>query len=309
MALVKTIESFSDGQATLSENETDSDSLNIINVTITPSEGLYKNGKFNFEIDISDGYPEINPPKIRCLNKVYHPNIDQIDDYSEGDICLNLLDELWTPDLTLEDYVQGLLFMFYEPNIEDPLNPAFGGDEDEEKLRYNVRQSMRGIEIDGLEYENVLPDGYESDNGETYKDEYKGTSSKRGDCDSSDSDNDSVCSEISPSLLLDDNDNSLMVYNANKTEEPLPSIDEVDEATGQQVVSSTVNVKPFSSVVSVVLRFLRFLKPQPNVADDGNNLLVLRSKLGSVFVISVTFLALRFGMRIFTRSALFHIAK
>lgn len=309
MSLAKTIESFSNGQATLSENETDSDSLNIINVTITPSDGFYKNGKFNFEIDISDGYPEINPPKIRCLNRVYHPNIDQIDDYSEGDICLNLLDELWTPELTLEDYVQGLLFMFYEPNVEDPLNPAFGGDEDEDKLRYNVRASMRGFEVDGIQYENILPDGYESDNGETYKDEYKGASSKRDD-DSSDSDGDSFCSELPPSLLFDDStDNLLMVNVANKTEEPLPSIDEVDEATGQQVVSSTVDVKPFSSVVSVVLRFLRFLKPQTSAADDGNNLLVLRSKLGSVFVISVTFLALRFGMRLFSRTHLFHIAR
>lgn len=160
--LVRTIDSFSNGQASISEapTEEEEDTLTIIYINISPSDGPYKGGTFLFKFDLSNGYPE-DQPRINCLTKVYHPNIDQIDEYSEGDICLNLMDELWTPELTLEDYVQGLLFMFYNPNIEDPLNPAFTGGETQEEFQDNILKSMRGEEIDGVEYEAVYKNGEE----------------------------------------------------------------------------------------------------------------------------------------------------
>lgn len=166
--LVRTIESFSDGQASIGQSpngEEDEDTLTILYINISPNDGPYNGGTFLFKLDLSDGYPN-DPPKINCLTKVYHPNIDQIDEYSEGDICLNLMDELWTPDLTLEDFVQGLLFMFYNPNIEDPLNPAFHGGESEDEFQENVLRSMRGEEVDGIEYENVLKKSDDKKEGE-----------------------------------------------------------------------------------------------------------------------------------------------
>ena len=157
--LVRNIDSFSNGQASIAESPSEEeDTLTIIYVNISPNDGPYKGGTFKFKFDLSDDYPDISPPKINCLTKVYHPNIDQVDDYSEGDICLNLLDELWTPELTLEDYIQGLLFLFYNPNIEDPLNPAFLGSESEEEFEDNVQRSMKGEEIDGILYDKVLFD-------------------------------------------------------------------------------------------------------------------------------------------------------
>lgn len=157
--LVRNIDSFSNGQASIAESPPEEeDTLTIIYINISPNDGPYKGGTFKFKFDLSDDYPDISPPKINCLTKVYHPNIDQIDDYSEGDICLNLLDELWTPELTLEDYIQGLLFLFYNPNIEDPLNPAFHGGESEDEFEDNVRRSMKGEEIDEIVYDIVLFD-------------------------------------------------------------------------------------------------------------------------------------------------------
>ena len=161
--LVRNIDSFSNGQASIAESPLEEeDTLTIIYVNISPNDGPYKGGTFKFKFDLSDDYPDISPPKINCLTKVYHPNIDQIDDYSEGDICLNLLDELWTPELTLEDYIQGLLFLFYNPNIEDPLNPAFYGSESEDEFKDNVQRSMKGEEIDGIIYDIVLFDEAET---------------------------------------------------------------------------------------------------------------------------------------------------
>ena len=54
-------------------------------LTLTPDEGLYKNGVFNFTFAITPNFPH-EPPKVKCKEKIYHPNIDL-----EGNVCLNIL--------------------------------------------------------------------------------------------------------------------------------------------------------------------------------------------------------------------------
>lgn len=59
--LAKNVQSLSSGQValkTLDENE--DFSLDSVCVTLRPADGPYRGGKFDFEIDISDGYPS-NP--------------------------------------------------------------------------------------------------------------------------------------------------------------------------------------------------------------------------------------------------------
>ena len=159
--LAKNVQSLSNGQVALKIQDEDEDfSLDSVCVTLRPADGPYRGGKFDFEIDISDGYPS-NPPTVKCQTQMYHPNIDWYDE--EGDVCLNLLDELWTSEMTLQDVVQGLLFLLYNPNIEDPLSSMFMGSESEEDFLSNVRKSLRGEEIDGVEFERNLLDGYESE--------------------------------------------------------------------------------------------------------------------------------------------------
>ena len=158
--LVRNIDSFSAGQAAMVANDEDGqDEMTTIRVAITPSGGLYQGGTFKFEFDLSDGYPD-TAPSIRCLTRMYHPNIDLLDEYGDGDICLNLLDELFDPSLTLEDYVQGILFLFYNPNLDDPLSGAFDGTVTEEEYQANVSLSMLGGDLDGFTFDRVVPDDY-----------------------------------------------------------------------------------------------------------------------------------------------------
>lgn len=170
--LARNINGFSAGQAELVTGDNDEDNMEQVKVAIAPNDGHYKGGRFVFELDLNDGYPQ-TAPGIRCLSNVYHPNIDMVDGYSEGEICLNLLDEGFSSELTLEDYVQGLLFLFYNPNIDDPLSGAFSGSESEEVFHANVRRSMRGESIDDLSFDQVLPDYYVSDSEEEEEEEDK----------------------------------------------------------------------------------------------------------------------------------------
>ena len=167
--LAKNLKSFTQGQARLVQDEQDGDSLERIRIDISPSSGPYRGGRFKFELELGESYPE-QVPRIRCLNSVYHPNIEVLDRFSDGEVCVNLLDELWSHQLTLEDYVQGLLFLFHNPNLKDPFNAAFDGTEGEREFLRNVRRSMRGERIDGFRYDYVLAEDYVS----KHEDEWKG---------------------------------------------------------------------------------------------------------------------------------------
>lgn len=73
------------------------DSEDIMNflLFLSPDEGLYKGGKFKFSFSINSNFPH-EPPKVKCLQKIYHPNIDL-----DGNVCLNILREDWKPVLNL----------------------------------------------------------------------------------------------------------------------------------------------------------------------------------------------------------------
>jgi len=92
------------------------DKIMRFEITINPDEGMYKGGSFVFTFNVPKGYPH-DAPKVKCLTKVFHPNIDL-----DGNICLNILREDWKPVLSINSVIYGLNFLFLDPNPEDPLN-------------------------------------------------------------------------------------------------------------------------------------------------------------------------------------------
>jgi len=118
----------------------DPDDIMNFSVTLKPDEGFWKGGRFSFKFEIPADYPH-SPPKTLCTTKVFHPNIDV-----EGKVCLNILRDDWKPVLDIGAFINGLFFLFLEPNPQDPLNkeaaelmkdnlPAF---------RQAVQRSLRG---------------------------------------------------------------------------------------------------------------------------------------------------------------------
>src|ERR1700759_733503 len=83
----------------------------ILNFTLTiePDEGMYKGGSFNFNFAINQNFPH-DPPKVKCTQKIYHPNIDL-----DGNVCLNILREDWKPVLNLNAVLVGLQVRMLSP--------------------------------------------------------------------------------------------------------------------------------------------------------------------------------------------------
>ncbi|KAJ0350946.1 hypothetical protein KNSL1_003616 [Colletotrichum chrysophilum] len=130
----------------------DPDDILHFTLTIEPDEGMYRTGRFTFSFDINQNFPH-EPPKVRCKEKIYHPNIDL-----EGKVCLNILREDWKPVLNLNAVIVGLQFLFLEPNASDPLNKEAAEDLrlNREGFKRNVRTAMGGGTVKGVSYDRVL---------------------------------------------------------------------------------------------------------------------------------------------------------
>ncbi|XP_028308564.1 ubiquitin-conjugating enzyme E2 T [Gouania willdenowi] len=83
------------------------------------SETPYEGGLFLLEVNIPERYP-FEPPKIRFLTPIYHPNID-----NSGRICLDALKlppkGAWRPSLNISTVLTSIQLLMAEPNPDDPL--------------------------------------------------------------------------------------------------------------------------------------------------------------------------------------------
>merc|ERR1712194_792337 len=105
-----------------------------------------------FVFTIPPLYPH-EPPKVKCLTPIYHPNIDL-----QGNGCLNILREEWKPVLSISAVVYGILHLFSEPNPNDPLNHEAAKmlRDDKHQFRRLVENSLRGYTIQGTNFPRLV---------------------------------------------------------------------------------------------------------------------------------------------------------
>lgn len=130
----------------------DPDDILNFTLTITPDAGAYLGGSFTFTFVLSQNYPH-EPPKVKCTQKIYHPNIDY-----DGNVCLNILREDWKPVLNLNAVIVGLQFLFLEPNASDPLNKPAAKHMQESNGDFlaTVKSTMAGRAYKGETFDRVL---------------------------------------------------------------------------------------------------------------------------------------------------------
>lgn len=115
---------------------------------MAPDSGYWQGYKYRFSFQVSDSYPH-EPPKVKCLDKIYHPNIDV-----NGSVCLNILRADWKPVLDINSIIYGLIVLFTNPNGDDPLNTNAAKHlrENPDNFQHYVNKSLRGRSVDGEEY-------------------------------------------------------------------------------------------------------------------------------------------------------------
>lgn len=97
--------------------------LDIVNDNFTelrgeiagPPDTPYEGGKFLLEIKVPETYP-FNPPKVKFITKIWHPNISSV----TGAICLDILKDNWAAAMTLRTVLLSLQALLAAAEPDDP---------------------------------------------------------------------------------------------------------------------------------------------------------------------------------------------
>ena len=85
-----------------------------------PPDTPYEGGTYKLEIKIPDTYP-FNPPKVRFLTKIWHPNVCSV----TGAICL-VLEDQWAAAMTLRTVLLSLQLLMADPEPDEPQATVVG---------------------------------------------------------------------------------------------------------------------------------------------------------------------------------------
>ncbi|KAI8604948.1 ubiquitin-conjugating enzyme/RWD-like protein, partial [Dissophora ornata] len=86
-----------------------------VSTIMGPSGSPYAAGMYFLDIHFSQDYP-FKPPKIVFRTRIYHCNIN-----NQGQICLDILKENWSPALTISKVLLSICSLLTDANPHDPL--------------------------------------------------------------------------------------------------------------------------------------------------------------------------------------------
>ena len=102
-----------------------------------PAGSPYEGGSFKLEIAVPDRYP-FEPPKIRFMTPIYHPNIDD-----GGRICLDTLNMppkgSWKPAVNLSTVLASVQQLVADPNPDDGLVPEITQEFKQDRALYDSK--------------------------------------------------------------------------------------------------------------------------------------------------------------------------
>ncbi|XP_028401398.1 ubiquitin-conjugating enzyme E2-22 kDa-like isoform X2 [Dendronephthya gigantea] len=80
-----------------------------------PPDTPYEGGRYVVDISVPETYP-FNPPKVKFLTKIWHPNISSV----TGAICLDVLKDQWAAAMTLRTVLLSIQMLLASPEPDDP---------------------------------------------------------------------------------------------------------------------------------------------------------------------------------------------
>ena len=114
------------------------DAIDHLEASIVGAAGTpFESGVFKLEIVVPERYP-FEPPKLRFLTPIYHPNID-----AEGRICLDVLKPApngsWKPSWNLSTVLTSIRLLISNANPDDPLVAEIAREYKEDRAAYDKK--------------------------------------------------------------------------------------------------------------------------------------------------------------------------
>ena len=105
-----------------------------------PPDTPYEDFKYDLELKFDDSYP-MKPPSVKFISQIYHPNI-----YKDGRICVDILQNEWTPTLNISSVLLSIRSLLMDPNPRSPANREAANLYIKDKESYNMKvKTYKGL--------------------------------------------------------------------------------------------------------------------------------------------------------------------
>ncbi|KAI8467136.1 MAG: ubiquitin-conjugating enzyme/RWD-like protein [Monoraphidium minutum] len=113
-------------------NEGD-DLFNWLATILGPADSPFDGGIFSLRLTFTDSYPS-RPPRVKFVSEMWHPNV-----YSDGHLCLDLLQDAWSPCHSVSSLLTSIQSLLTDPNCSSPANPEAAHQYVADRPGYNRR--------------------------------------------------------------------------------------------------------------------------------------------------------------------------
>ena len=81
-----------------------------------PEDTVWEGGTFQLELTFAEDYPN-KPPAVIFTTRIFHPNV-----YNDGKICLDILQNTWSPINDVSAVLISVQSLLADPNADSPAN-------------------------------------------------------------------------------------------------------------------------------------------------------------------------------------------
>jgi len=113
-----------------------------------PADTPFEDGTFKLQIEFSEEYPN-KPPKVKFLSKMFHPNV-----YSDGSLCLDILQNRWSPSYDVSSILTSIQSLLDEPNPSSPANAEAAKLFQENRAEYEKR-IQQVVEASWMDFDDL----------------------------------------------------------------------------------------------------------------------------------------------------------
>lgn len=98
-----------------------------------PNDTVWEGGTFSLTLEFSEEYPN-KAPVVKFKTSMFHPNI-----YADGGICLDILQNQWSPIYDVAAVLISIQSLLAEPNPNSPANSEAARMFTADRREYNKR--------------------------------------------------------------------------------------------------------------------------------------------------------------------------
>eukprot|EP01033_Poteriospumella_lacustris_P005668 gene5669-4058_t len=102
-------------------------------VILGPDDTVWEGGIFKLLLEFTEDYPN-KPPVVKFVTRIFHPNV-----YADGKICLDILQNQWSPIYDVSAILTSIQSLLCDPNPASPANAEASQLYERDRREYNQR--------------------------------------------------------------------------------------------------------------------------------------------------------------------------